>query len=414
MANYVALNRPKMESDIAVSGLKVVAVPKMSFKVDVTIDDKIFGKIKDDGILLEDMNKAAQKVYEQVCSGIKGRMTAFDKLFQGMIDKNAPKGEIEKNLAGLNKALDQDRSVGIEGAKFAVQQCWDNYLKKKKEYTKYKIKIGVTIFGAAAGLIVSISLMATSAFTGGAGAAFGIIGMFKSAMTIAKEITSAWMDIETAQKMLAKQLDIVEKAADGLAKRKANEYTAMVIDSFLGISQPCIKTCVSQLDTIEKKLLGVEIKCHEAAKLLNKILDEQEKLRKDFLKDATARLDKHPSPKAPGQLKQIEKKLDDALAPNYEAVMVQQAVINSLLDQFRTAEKTTEELKKRVAPLEKLSTIDEKIVRNILTLVQIPLGALSGNGLAAGQSLAEGLGSAASSFSYDKITGKVLDGSFLA
>jgi DNA repair exonuclease SbcCD ATPase subunit len=423
MPSVTLLNKPKMDADCAVSGLKFVEIPKMSFTVEVDFDKKIFAKIKDDAILIEDMNKAARKAYDTICAGITNKIKIFDKLFVGMDEQAAKKGtkkeDVAKQLAGLNAALEQDRRVGEAIAREEVKAVWEGYIKRNKDYSKYKIKIGVTIFGAVAGLVTSIALMATSPFTGGASAAFSIIGMFKSAVTLVKEIGSAWLEVESSQKVLEKQIIVVEKAAQSVAGRRANEITAMVLDNFLGIANPSLKSCESALDTVEQKLNGIEIKTHEASKLLNKIIDEQERLQKEFLKDAATQLAKQAPNQAKAQLKDIEDRLDDYLVPSRIEVGEQIEKVMAMYDRFKDAHKVTGDLKKRILTLKAAVPKSEEnlmtFARNVLTLSSFPLGAMSGNGMAKTASdLASGLGSTAGSFAYDKITSKVLGGSLLA
>jgi len=417
MPKQTMFNKPNMSADVTVSGLKVLAPPKgWSFKVDVEFDAKIIKSIEKDTVLLHDMNDAAQKAYDQTCAAVKSKYTAFEKLLQGMIDKGAPKGDVEKQVAGLNKSLEDDRKIGQVGAEHAIQAVWTKWSAKKSEYKMYKIKIGVTIAGAISGLAVSIGLMAGTPFTGGASAAFGIIGMFKSTVTLMKEIGSAWVEVETSQKALKQYLVVVEAAAKkGKAAAKANEYTAAIVRQFLGEAQPNIKGCISQMETINQKLTGVEVKTHEAGKTLNGILDAQEKLRADFMKEVNAKLSKHPSKEAPAQIKLIESRLDKVLEGNTARVreFIQKTI--DLHERFKAAEKTTEELEKRVAPLKALRGLDNTIIENVLYFVDLPLGALNGNAMAQKTSdLVQGLVPVAASMTYDKITGGVLDHTLLA
>ena len=52
---------------------------------------------------------------------------------------------------------------------------------------------------------------------------------------------------------------------------------------------------------MQSKHKGVEIKTHEASVQLNEILDKQDALRKEFMKDVDGQLARHPSPKAKTQ-----------------------------------------------------------------------------------------------------------------
>jgi hypothetical protein len=408
--------KPNMSSDVTISGLKVLAPPKgWKFTVDVDFDAKIVKSIEKDTILLKEMNEAASKVYKQTCDSIKGKYTAFEKLFQGMVDKGAPKSVIDQNLAGFNKSLDSDREIGQIGARQAIEGVWKKWASKKKEYLMYKIKIGVTIFGAAASLIVSIALMAATPFTGGASAAIGIVGMWKSALTIGKEIVSAAAEIEKSQKVLSTYMKAVEAIAKkGKAAAKANEYSAAFVKQFLGEAQPNIKGCGSQLGTIQQKLTGVEVKAHQCGKTLNGILDAQEKLRVEFMKEVTAKLGKHPSKDAPAQIKLIEARLQTLLNANYTQVQIFLGKTETIHARFKAAEVETEKLDARLKPLMALRGLDNKIIENLLYFVDMPLGALNGNALSTASSdLVQGLVPVASSMAYDKITGVVLDKTLL-
>jgi hypothetical protein len=405
-----------MSADVTVAGLKQLEAPKgWKFTVDVDFDSKVFKQVEKDSILLKEMNEAAEKVYVQTCNSIKSKYTAFEKLFQGMIDKGAPKQTIEQNIAGFNKSLAEDKKIGQIAAQQAIEGVWKKYSAKNKEYTKYKVKIVITIIGAAGALITSIAMMAATPFTGGASAAIGIVGMWKSALTLAKEIGSAAMEIEKSMAILSKYMKVVEGVAKkGKAAAKGNEYAAAVVKQLLGEAQPSIKGCSSQMDTVKKKLLGVEIKAHDCSKTLNGILDKQEKLHADFMKEATVRLGKHPSSLAPAQLKLIDKRLDDYLSDNRAKVMDFIDKTDKLYERFKVCEQVAKSIEDRLKPLLKLRGIDNTILENLLYFADMPLGALSGNVLANTTSdLVQGLVPVAASMAFDKITGVVLDKTLL-
>jgi hypothetical protein len=417
MPKLTMFSKPNMSPDVTVSGLKVLEAPKgWKFTAEVEFDAKIIKSVEKDSILLKEMNEAAGKAYKQTCDSVKGKYNAFEKLFQGMIDKGAPKAAIDQNIAGFNKALESDRQIGEIGATQAIEAVWKKWAAKNKEYTKYKVKIFVTVFGAASALAVSIGLMASAPFTGGASAAISIIGMWKSTLVLVKEIGSAAMEIEKSQKLLSGYMKVVEAAAKkGKAAAKANEYSAAIVKQFLGESQPSIKGCDSQLGTIKQKLTGVEVKTHDCSKTLNGILDAQEKLRAEFMKEVVAKLSKHPSKDAPSQIKLIESRLDKLLEGSYAKVMEFIDKTEKLHERFKTAEEVTVDLEKRVKPLMALRGLDNKILENVLYFVDMPLGALNGNAMATASSdLVQGLVPVAASMAYDKITGVVLDKTLLA
>ncbi|HIV71068.1 MAG TPA: hypothetical protein H9903_09070 [Candidatus Aquabacterium excrementipullorum] len=406
--------RQDMSKDVQVSGLKHVKPPSFVFQAEIAMDEGVFKSIGKDSIYLLELNKGCQKVYNQTVAAITSKLKAFDKLIETMIDKQAPEATMQKQLDGLNKSFEEDKRVAEAACEQLAGDLWVAYCRKKTEYTKYKVKIVATIVGAGAALITSIALMATAPFTGGASAALSIIGMVKSAVTIGKEIASAAQEVEGCQKVLDKQILVVEAVVKkGTKARTANELTAIVMNEFIGISQPCIKTCQSQADTMVQKLNGVEIKSHDLSKKLNGILDAQENVRKEFLKEAAKSLNKHPSKLAPGQLKIIEKQLDSELSGNYAKVMAAIDATTATYQRFEKAQVKAVDLQKRLKALGDRSTL-EKLIAGLLSLKDLPLGVLDGNALAStSQDLIKNLVPVATGWSYDRISEVALDGTFL-
>lgn len=416
MATHVILHYPNMEKDYAVSGLKVIKPPKMSFKVEVVFDDKVYKQVKDDSIIIEEMEDAAKKIYVQTCKSIQSKLNAFEKLAQGMVDKGAPQADVEKQLDGLNNSISDDKSIAVTACKQAVEAVWKKFQAKKAEYKKFGIKIGVTIAGAVAGLAVSIGLMASSAFSGGAGAAFGIIGMFKSCVVLATEIAKAAMEVEKAQKVLELEVAAVRKIyATHAALGKANEYTAVIVTQFLGRAQPNIKSIGSAMDVVEQKLTGVEVKVHEAAVTLNKILDKQEKMKGEFVKEAKDKLGKVQGAKAANDIKLIEKQLDSVMLKSRQEVMEQVGTVHQLVERFKKADAAADEMRPKVSKLLAMRGTDVKVFENVLYFIDLPLAALDGNKMASTAiDLGKGLGSCAANIAYDKIKGAALDKTLLA
>lgn len=412
MASYEIMNIPNMAKDYAVSGLKVIKPPKLSFKVEVDFDDKVFKMVKDDSILLGEMNAAAKKIYDQTCKGIQSKLSAFEKLMQGMVDKGSSQAECDKQLDGLNNSIVDDKAVAISATKMAIEAVWKKYQAKKSDYLKFKIKIGVNIAGAAAGLAVSIGLMASSAFSGGASAAFGIIGMIKSCATIGGEIAKAAMEVEKAQKVLEVHVKAVVAAYQKhAALGKANEYTSAIVTQFLGVSQPSIKSVGEQMNVVEQKLNQIEIRLHDASVTLNKILDKQEKMKGEFMKEVATRLGKHPN--AQVEMKTIQAKLDGVMIEHRSVVMAQIGTVHQLHERWKKADAAAEVCRPKVEQLLAMRGVDVKIFENLLYFVDLPLAALDGNVVAKSVELTKGLVSCASNMAYDKIKGVALDKSIL-
>jgi hypothetical protein len=412
----VIYKKRSMDSDITPSGLKFAKPPKMSFEVEAEFDNKILAQVRKDSVLLKEMNEEIGEVYDQTCKSIESKLAAFDKLVAGMLDKGADKDDAQKQLDGLNKSIEKDRDVAEKAGAMAAEKVWKEFQKKRKEYDAYRIKIVVSIVGTLAGLIASVTLMATSPVTGGVSTAAAIVGIVKSGVQIFRELASAWQSVEQAVKLLAVQTAIVEKAAKTMLGRKANEYTAALITQFLGVAEPSIKSIKSHLETVQSKLKGVEIGTHDASIKLNEFLDKQDDLKKEFMKDVDAQLAKHPSPKAKTQGEKIERALDEYLAGSKKDVLKQQGEVETLHARFWDAKVEIDKLEVRVAALVGKRDVDERLLRLFLSLADLPLAiteSVTAKTANLAAEMASNLAPWVAELAYDKISDKVLDKTFL-
>ncbi|MCB4458183.1 MULTISPECIES: hypothetical protein [Leisingera] len=397
--------------DVGASGLEMVKPPQLSFKVVVELDKKMEKGVEKDPLLQQEFHAGASEVFEQTRDTIAKKCKVFDKAFVEMANKGADKKTMEKQLKGLNDAIKNDIKVGEKAAELAAQKAWTNLQKKKKEWSKFKIKVGVSIAGTLAGLAVSIAAMASSPFSGGAGAAFGIIGLIKSGVSLAKDIGKLAINIDQSKTILVKNLVVVEKAASNKALNAANEVSAAVFQEFLGISQPSVKTVEDAADTLKAKYAQMVVKMHDLSKTLNKILKQQEKLKKEFLGEVGKKLKKHPVQDKKAQLVMISKALDTALANNYAEVQKAIDKIQIMYADARGWANNIKDLMKRVKALTIKDPKALKVFREGLKFAALALAPLDGNSIATGaKDLALGVGGAVGGYAYDKITSKVLDG----
>ncbi|WP_261398986.1 hypothetical protein [Leisingera daeponensis] len=409
MVKHVVMDMKNV--DIGASGLEMVKPPKLSFKVVVELDKKMEKGVEKDPLLQQEFQAGASEVFEQTRNTIEQKCKVFDKAFVQMANKGADKKDMEKQLKGLNDAIKNDIKVGEKAAELAAQKAWTSLQKKKKEWSKFKIKVGVSIAGTLAGLAVSIAAMATSPFSGGAGAAFGIIGLIKSGVTLAKDIGKLAINIDQSKAILVKNLVVVEKAASNKALNATNEVSAAVFQEFLGISQPSVKTVEDAADTLKAKYAQMVVKMHDLSKTLNKILKEQEKLKKEFLAEVGKKLKKHPVKDKKTQLVMVSKALDTALAGNYAEVQKAIDKIQTMYADARGWANNIKDLMKRVNALTIKDPKALKVFREGLKFAALALSPIDGNSIATGaKDLALGVGGAAGGYAYDKITSKVLDG----
>lgn len=409
MVKHVVMDLKNL--DIKVSGLEMVEPPKLSFKVVVELDKKMEKGVEKDPLLQQEFHAGASEVLEQTKDTIEKKCKVFDKAFVQMVAKGASEKDMEKQLKGLNDAIKNDVKVAEKGAELAAQKAWTSLQKKKKEWSKFKIKIGVSIAGTLAGLAVSIAAMATSPFSGGAGAALGIIGLIKSGVSLAKDIGKLAINIDQSKVILVKNLAVVEKAASNKGLNAANEVSAAVFQEFLGISQPSVKTVEDAADTLKAKYAQMVVKMHDLSKTLNKILKQQDKLKKEFLAEVGKKLKKHPVKDKKTQLVMVSKALDTALANNYAEVQNAIDKIQIMYGDARDWASKIKDLMKRVKALTIKDPKALKVFREGLKFAALALSPIDGNSIATGaKDLALGVGGAAGGYAYDKITSKALDG----
>lgn len=409
MTKHLVMNIPKVP--IKKTGLEMVAPPDLSFKIEVDLDKKVIEAMKKDPLLQQEFQTQASEILDQAKKTIEQKCKVFDKLFVAMVQKGASDKDMKKQLAGLNNAIENDMKVAQAGAEIGVKATWEELKKQRKEWKKFKIKVFASIAATVAGLAVSIAAMASSPFSGGAGAALGIIGLIKSGVTLAEDIRKIAMNIGQSKAVLVKHLQFVEAAAKKKGLYATNEVGAAVLNEFLGVAQPSLKSVETESDTLKAKYAQMIVKVHDLSKKLNKILAEQEKLKKEFLTEVAKKLKKHPIKDKSGQLKMISKALDTALAPSYALVDKQ---INKVMTMYGDTRKWAAEVKalmKRVKQLQLKDSAGLKVFREALKLAAVPLAIIDGNSIAtSAKDLGMGLGSAVGGYAYDKITSKALDG----
>ena len=410
MAKYTVMNFPKVAVDV--SGLQMVKPPELSFKVEIDLDKKIEKEAAKDPLLQQEFKDQAKEILDMTKKMIEQKCKVFDKLFVSMIDKGASKADVDKQLKGLNEAIKNDMKVANKAAEMGVQKTWDELTSKRKEWKTFKIKIFCTIAATVAGLAVSIAAMASSPWSGGAGAAFAIIGFIKAGTTLAVEIQKIAVDIDKAKLICVKNLDFVEKAFEKKGLGNTNEVTAAVLTEFLGISQPSIKTVQSTSDTLKAKYAQMVVKVHDLAKTLEKIFASQVKLKKEFMAEVAKRLKEHPIKDKATQAKMIEKGLDTYLAASYAKV---ETNIGKIHVMYADTKKWAPEIKtvsERVSKLELKDSKGLKLFREGLKFAALGLSVLDGNGVAnKAKDIGMGVGGAVGGYAFDKITAKAIDGS---
>lgn len=427
MSKVVIFDMPSSSMDSAIARkagtLEVMVAPKgMDFKVEVEFDKKIEKEVGKDPLIQNEMNDAVKAIYDDLVERIADNLQKTDR--GGITLRDS--GQLEKCkklLDVVNRGIEGARDVAIGKAETAVNKVWTDLAKTKKEYAKYKLKIGAKITLAAAGLATSIALFAAGAVSFGVSSIPAVVGMVKSVVVLGAEITSAVQEIETAQKRLAGKLDDIEKKflnarGEFNKKGKAQEVGMALAAQFFGTSGPfavlpSIKDCVSELQTVKSKQGGIVIAVHDAAKELNKVLEKMDAAKKEFLDLIDKTLAKHPSPKATPQAKVIAAQLDSALSPFHEKVMDAIGAVEQARIRVKTMEPLIKVATTRVEALSAMKGLGWKIFDNALVLSDLALSFVDPSSYEKTAELLIGVGQAAGSLAADKLTKLALEGTLL-
>ena len=396
-------------------GLKFVVAPKnVGFVIKVDFDSKVEKAAMADPLLRKDFEDAAIDTIDRFVEFVGLKMKATEQIVTKLVDQNKM-AEAAAVKAKMNSEIEQMRGSAQQFGVQQVQRAWTDLGKKKKEYTKYKIKIVVTISAASAGLATSIGLLAATGFSGGASGVLGIVGMVNSVVTISKEVVAAGMEVEQAAKTLGVQLKAVEKIVrESKAATHANEIAGAVLTKFLGQAQPTIKGCDDWMGRCGNKLNGLEIKNHSLAKQIQSLINAMPDLEAKFMAHAEKRLKSHPSAKAPAQVAVVKKQYHKAVDAAETRIQESSQQLLKQIDRFKVAQKSVGELKKRVDAIKAFRGGPYRVLDNALLATDLLLSPLSGNSLVSGAAnIAMNVAPLAATLAIDRITKVALEGTLL-
>ena len=416
----VAYKPGDLDADVAKAAgtLEVMTYPKgMKFGIEVELPKEV----ESDRLLAQELWLGVGAVYKDLVTRIAENLKNTDR---GAVQlRNANDIEkLKKLIEVVNRGIQGAVKIAEEAATKSVQTNFDKLKAKRKDYTKYKIKIVVTITGAAVGLATSIALIAATGFSGGASGVIGIISMTKSVAVIATEVVSAAQSVEQSIATLKVQIAAINKIW-GDAKSKgqavrgaANEVLAAVAKEFLGLPLASAKQCQSNAETALEKLGGLEVNTHDMAKRVTKLMLESANMQKDFVEKANAKLKKHPDPQALQKYgPRLIGNLQKAVKPGNDQI---KALILEIDKNIRRVDACSAEMRKLSKEVDEIYKIRNgnkftenayKVLDNALSVANNALlGALSGNGLVQGaQNIAANVVPVAGLFAYDKISAVV-------
>ncbi len=416
----IAFKPGDLDADVAKAAgpLQVMTYPKgMKFSIEVELPKEV----ESDKLLAQELWLGVGAVYKDLVSRIADNLKATDR---GAVQlRNAKEvDKLKKLIDVVNRAIQGAVKIAEEAAVKSVQTNFDKLKTKRKEYTKYKIKIVATITGATVGLATSIALIAATGFSGGASGVIGIIAMTKSVAVIATEVISAAQSVEQSIATLKVQIAAIYKIW-GNAKGKgksirgaANEVLAAVAKEFLGLPLASAKQCKSNADTALEKLGGLQVNTHDMAKKVTTLMIESSNMQKDFVDKASEKLKKHPDPQALQKYgPKLIGNLQKAVKPGNDAIKTLMLDVDRNLKRVDACKTAMVTLSKEVDEIYKIRSSSKlteaayKVLDNALSVANnVLLGALSGNGLVQGaQSIAANVVPVAGLFVYDKVSAVV-------
>lgn len=397
---------------ISGSGLKFVEPPTLGANFQIEVDRKIEKEVLLDKILRREFESEANAIVKMTIDMIEKKCKVFDNLFQLMFDKGAAAAFVLQQVEGLNNALAKDIKVMEIAATMAFEKAWQAICAARKEWRNFKIKIFANIAASLATLAISLVALASTPFTGGASAAFAIVGMVKSATTIAVNAGKLGTSFEDAHSDLMDQLTRLEKIAESKGLMAANEITAAVFTEFLGKAQTNIKSCQDGFATMRATYAKLVIDVHDLSKTISKIELERARLEKEFLAEVEKRLKAHPTSKKSVQKKLISENWRLALVDMDSMVEEKSNKMEGMYKYVKDMSPHLAKVDKRITQLNLKDLKGVKIFREALKLGSVALSPLDGNALATkAYDLQFNISVSASSYAYDKLTAKALDGS---
>ena len=394
----------------AVSGGMIVP-PTIDFKIEVELADEIFKEASKDKLLVKKFADQAKEILEFTVKIVEDKIKVFEKLFQDMLLKGAPSSLIEKSIDGLNDKIKKDFEVAMIAAQQGCDKVWKELQDHHKEWKKFRNKTIVSIVATLAVLAISIAALASSPWTGGAGAAFAIIGFIKSGVKLSKDIAKLAIDFDTALADMKRELAFVEATVKNKGLQAANEITAAVLNEFLGIAQPSIKSAQSAGETLKAKFSKMVVDNHTLSKEVTKMEAEAKQLSSKYVEDAKKKL-KSLDPKVQAYTaKRIKENCDKMMAPILKDIATKNAEVMRMYEKTKTMAPQVKALLERLKALELKDPKGLKVFREALKFAVLGLAPLDGNGIAnTAQNLGLGLGSALSGYGLDKTSSKYFEG----
>lgn len=282
-------------------------------KVKITLETKeIIEVVEDDPMLQQEFVDAGREALEKVAKALSAELKLFDVDAEKCLKKTGLRTDALAFAQGFEKAYQDGVDEAENMARVSIEKVWKDYTKTRRDFNKYKVKIGAKAVLGLVGLGAAVAGAIGAATTGALPAVvLSCIGAAKSLSTTLQTVATAVKSAATVYGELRSSILELQDRYNGMSKTSATakEIFLKSVDKFTTVGLNSIKKCESDLDTFKNKLNGVKIHANKASVDLNKLLAETEKIDDLLKKVGVEKL----VAKYKNDLAQAEKNIDDTI-----------------------------------------------------------------------------------------------------
>ena len=275
-----------------------VVVPDVG--ISVTLDDpdgKLKSAFDQDPLLQQQMRDKLMPLLREDLAKLMASVVAGTELNMADAHKVKREDRAKEQSARLPAQLEGVKSQILPKIEAAAAAVIAGLAAKRKEYTKYKVKAGISIVLGVAGVTVSV---ATIVLSGGGSSLLSLIGIVRGMSEIIQQCKSLYDEAEKVSKQVLK----------GILKVSSGQSTNRDVNALLEVGRAAVKSlttidfvatpakCAELNQTFSIKLTGLDVGAHDTAIKLNQLLDANEALMKSVRQ--------HPDPKIVRKLEEAE------------------------------------------------------------------------------------------------------------
>ncbi|WP_299700001.1 hypothetical protein [uncultured Tateyamaria sp.] len=266
---------------------QLLNAPKISFDYTATFPDKVFKEIKADPLLIEKIRNPCELLFNKMIAEMSKITQEYDKVVAAKRQAITDRGDIlaVKTLkalpAALEKQLNTVSNTYVSKMDAASKKGWDDYVKLKTAYKKFRIKVRVDFALRGVGVAINAIKVVTA---GPVGIVFAVQGTLKDAVSTANELYLIFRKLEKVQERIETGVNALSDKMVGGKGKKADVLKSFAA-SITGYCGKTGKQMQKELRFYEGRMVEYEQKAHTLSKRLNKLLEKAESLAKKLPKE---------------------------------------------------------------------------------------------------------------------------------